>query len=145
MMGRKNLAIVYPNKSSSSETFIKAHVDYLPFRVRTLYGGWFLVFSDGDRILKPGLFHRVISKVSREVSTRLLRIPLSEPPYKSASRTSFLRFLKRNSIDAVLAEYGLTGVEIMDVCAQAKIPLIVHFHGFDAYHYDTVKKYRAGY
>jgi glycosyltransferase involved in cell wall biosynthesis len=33
---------------------------------------------------------------------------------------------------AVLAEYGVMGVNVMKACEAAAIPLIVHFHGFDA-------------
>jgi colanic acid/amylovoran biosynthesis glycosyltransferase len=32
----------------------------------------------------------------------------------------------------VLAEYGPTGVLAMDACRRAGIPLVVHFHGYDA-------------
>jgi glycosyltransferase involved in cell wall biosynthesis len=33
---------------------------------------------------------------------------------------------------AVIAEYGTTGVLTMDACRELDLPLIVHFHGFDA-------------
>lgn len=46
---------------------------------------------------------------------------------------SLVPFLIRHRIAAVLAEYGITGVRVMDACAQTQIPLIVQFHGFDAY------------
>ena len=36
-------------------------------------------------------------------------------------------------MDIVLAEYGLSGVNVMEVCQEANIPLIQHFHGCDAY------------
>jgi glycosyltransferase involved in cell wall biosynthesis len=34
--------------------------------------------------------------------------------------------------DAVLAEYGTTGAQTVAACRRLGIPLIVHFHGFDA-------------
>nr|WP_246261138.1 glycosyltransferase family 4 protein [Alteromonas ponticola] len=52
--------------------------------------------------------------------------PLSEPQ-------AIKRFIIRNNIDLVLAEYGSTGVHVMDACAAAEVPFIVHFHGWDAY------------
>jgi glycosyltransferase involved in cell wall biosynthesis len=36
-------------------------------------------------------------------------------------------------VEAVIAEYGPNGVAVMDVCKEAGVPLIVHFHGYDAY------------
>ncbi len=32
-----------------------------------------------------------------------------------------------------MAEYGPTGTAVMQMCKEAGVPLIVHFHGFDAY------------
>lgn len=43
------------------------------------------------------------------------------------------KFLIKNKIEAVLAEYGHTGLKIMNLCHSLKIPLIVHFHGVDAF------------
>jgi glycosyltransferase involved in cell wall biosynthesis len=51
------------------------------------------------------------------------------------------RFLRRQKVDVVLAEYGMMGVEVLDACMQAMIPLVVHFHGYDAYHEDIVSHY----
>jgi glycosyltransferase involved in cell wall biosynthesis len=39
---------------------------------------------------------------------------------------------RRSRPDVVLAEYGTTGVSTMDACLQMDIPLVVHFHGYDA-------------
>jgi colanic acid/amylovoran biosynthesis glycosyltransferase len=45
----------------------------------------------------------------------------------------------------VLAEYGPSGVEMMPVCQQAGVPLIVHFHGYDAYRQDIMQTYGKHY
>jgi colanic acid/amylovoran biosynthesis glycosyltransferase len=133
----KRLAIIFPNKSSSSETFIKGHVDNLPGEKKLLYGGWFPTYSDGDKLItevpKKGIFKRLIDRTLFEITkTR------NEP----SSEKALLEFLKKNKIDAVLAEYGPTGTAVMNVCIEARIPLIVHFHGFDAYHAETLDRYR---
>jgi glycosyltransferase involved in cell wall biosynthesis len=39
---------------------------------------------------------------------------------------------------AVLAEYGTAGVAVMAACRRAGIPLIVHFHGYDASMHDVL-------
>jgi colanic acid/amylovoran biosynthesis glycosyltransferase len=137
----KRICIIYPNKTSSSETFIKAHVDHLPGEIKVLYGGWFPKFSDGDKLiiqkspvckLLEGLERRVFNGKSKPVNQRL-------------EEMSLLKYFEENKIDVVLAEYGPTGVAVMNVCKQAKIKLIVHFHGFDAYHFETLEKYKASY
>ena len=43
------------------------------------------------------------------------------------------RLLRGHGIRAVLAEYGTTGEALWSACSQARVPLVVHFHGFDAY------------
>jgi len=43
-----------------------------------------------------------------------------------------VRVFRHYEPKAVLAEYGPIGADVVDACRQAGIPLIVHFHGFDA-------------
>ncbi len=40
---------------------------------------------------------------------------------------------EEEEISCVLAEYGPTGVKVLNACKLSKTPLIVHFHGYDAY------------
>lgn len=49
------------------------------------------------------------------------------------NREQLKQFLLEKQVDAILAEYGRVGVALMDICQELSIPLIVHFHGFDAY------------
>jgi glycosyltransferase involved in cell wall biosynthesis len=48
--------------------------------------------------------------------------------------TAYLKVFRHYRPDAVLAEYGPTGADLVDACHQAGIPLIVHFHGYDTSH-----------
>jgi glycosyltransferase involved in cell wall biosynthesis len=50
-----------------------------------------------------------------------------------------------HEINAVLAEYGQTGAMVCRVCKQMKLPLTVHFHGFDAYRRDVLEKFSKKY
>src|SRR5690606_94477 len=134
----KRLAIVFPNPSPHWETFIKAHVDNLPFEKKLLYGGWFPYFTEGNVILAQS--GSIFTRSLRKVTSILLKKP-SPNKAEMFRKKALLRYLKQNKIDGVLAEYGPTGAEIADVCNQAKIPLIVHFHGFDAYHLETLSEY----
>ena len=46
---------------------------------------------------------------------------------------------------AVLAEYGPTGAAAVEACKQLGIPLIVHFHGYDAHVRATLDEHRETY
>jgi glycosyltransferase involved in cell wall biosynthesis len=45
---------------------------------------------------------------------------------------AYVRAFRRLGVQAVLAEYGTAGVLVMDACRELGLPLIVHFHGYDA-------------
>lgn len=60
-------------------------------------------------------------------------------PSKSQIR-EILGFLLQNNVDAVLAEYGIVGIRMMEACYKVNIPLIVHFHGFDATRQSYLRK-----
>jgi glycosyltransferase involved in cell wall biosynthesis len=64
---------------------------------------------------------------------------------KDRRAEAITRYLKEQRIQAVLAEYGLSGVEMMPICRDARIPLVVHFHGFDAYRSDILRGYGRHY
>jgi glycosyltransferase involved in cell wall biosynthesis len=74
------------------------------------------------------------------LATRFLNL---SPEY--FSRRAFARYLRRNAIDVVLAEYGPTGVEVRACCLDAGVPLVVHFHGYDAHSIPVLEEYREGY
>jgi colanic acid/amylovoran biosynthesis glycosyltransferase len=139
----RRLAIIFPNKSSTSETFIKAHVDHLPGVKKILYGGFFPRFSDGDVPLIKTPKKNIASKLLGKLSPQ--RDKGAEKQILQRNRIALENFLKENKINAVLAEYGPTGVAVMEVCQELSIPLIVHFHGFDAFHFETLQKHREGY
>ncbi len=53
--------------------------------------------------------------------------------------------LKEERVQYVLAEYGLTGVKMIPICKSLNIPLIVHFHGYDASIHDLLQANKKGY
>jgi glycosyltransferase involved in cell wall biosynthesis len=56
-----------------------------------------------------------------------------------------VHLLNKNKIDLVLVQYGPAGIAMLSVCRKANIPLVVHFHGFDASHLPTLQKYETAY
>ena len=132
---RLNICVVHPSKNVYSETFIRQHIERLS--ARSVYGGplptW---YSNGT----PLLPQRFLTRGIRLLAARFLN--LSSEHF---SRRAFARYLRYNRIDVVLAEYGPTGVEIQACCHDAGVPLVVHFHGYDAHSTPVLEQYREGY
>src|SRR5262249_28259405 len=125
------VCVIQPSRDVYSETFIRNHAERLPARVRVLYDGWFPTRCENDTRLLPAPF-ALMSKVEA-------RLPPSIRTISVAVRNRILvLYLRSNRVEVVIAEYGPTGVAVMDACRHASVPFIVHFHGFDAYHYPTL-------
>lgn len=131
-----NLCIIKPNASVYSETFIQNHIDHLAGNKFVLYGGAFPVYQQNGSYLIQSkldllvyLFQkRFLKKSDIEVRNKAL-----------------INYLKSNKIDVVLAEYGMVGAAVYKACEQAKVPLIIHFHGADAHHQPTIEKLKSSY
>ncbi|WP_199484252.1 glycosyltransferase [Thiocapsa marina] len=123
-----------PFKDRVSETFIRAHVERLPFQVVARYGiQTDLVDAEGRKIWWWGWWFR-------EAARRLA------PKMNSAGSAFFLAWhLKSIKADAVLAEYGTTGDWLASACVKAGVPLFVHFHGYDAWKTDLLEIHRTSY
>ncbi len=130
---KPTVCIVSPNKDAYSESFIHAHIERLPARIKVLYGRHLFDYrhQDDDRQL---LTHTLPRRLVRGGVRRVLRLPESY-----FEETALKRFLKKNRVDAVLAEYGTTGVAVMEICQETNIPLITHFHGVDAYNHSILE------
>ncbi len=115
------VAILSTNPNQYSETFIHAHFRLLP-HVFIYSDGYFPSSFSSDRGVNW-------EKLSRN------------PDPESALIDSW----QTNNVKAILAEYGPAGVEVMKACEKAKLPLIVHFHGFDAYRDDVLDFYSERY
>lgn len=132
----KKLAIVSPNKFKYSETFIHGHMRHLNFEKWLLHGDYFPVWVS-----------RALEGEEQPLSD--WQLPRSwwkkKADAEQLQRDSLAHFLRRQPIDAVLAEYGPSGVRIHAACQKAKVPLVVHFHGFDAYRDDVLSYYGPEY
>jgi len=131
------VCVVSPNAHTYSETFIRAHIERLPATVKRLYGGWFPTYTEDGHLLLSG---RAGPRIARACARRLLR----RPP-EHFSTQALARYLASNGVEVVLAEYGPTGAAVREACVRARIPLVVHFHGFDAYHRPTLRTHGSTY
>ena len=134
------ICITRSNAQAYSETFIAQQITSLQSifgeeHVYTIYEGWLPQRDPSGRLLNPlPLF--LLSKCLK----RFFHIEDS-----IINLYGLIQFLSKHQFDVVLANYGVTGAKIWKACARAHVPLIVHFHGFDAFHKSTLSKYSRAY
>jgi len=58
---------------------------------------------------------------------------------------AIINSFKKFRINKVYAEYGFSGVGIMHICKKLNIPLIVNFHGYDAYAKSILEEFESKY
>lgn len=123
------LAIFSPNLHSYSETFIHAHKD-LPFRIKYYYGGQVPVYLENGKIDRLNLFQRLKRKLNNKLNF---------------TEQSLYYSLKKEKVDCVLAEYGTCAAQSLQIVKLLKLPLVVHFHGYDASNKPILEQYKNKY
>lgn len=147
MNSKKNILLVTPSKIGLTETFIKAHIEGLNGNVFYLYG-YDLEFKDqDDRPLKT-IYEPLKSSIDK-VKTLLpyyAYFRLEQQRKETFTKEALIkRYIKDHNISLVFAEYGTSGSFIAPICIDLGIPLIVHFHGFDASTYKVLDEFKNGY
>jgi colanic acid/amylovoran biosynthesis glycosyltransferase len=132
-----SIAIASPVASVYSETFIRMQMERLPCRLR-IHGGPVASETVPGGPIAPLKSLRGVVDVILEVGPQGSR-------WDGPQRRELKRRLSRANVQAVLANYGHVGVALLPVCMDLGIPLIVHFHGYDAHMADVVAKYRESY
>jgi glycosyltransferase involved in cell wall biosynthesis len=126
----KTLAILSVNQNSYSETFIQAHRK-LPFNIKYYYDCMTAPKLEGAHNLTQfTLTERIKKRFNKGVTL-----------YEHA----LINSLKREKVDGVLAEYGPTACHNLKVIEFLKLPLVVHFHGYDASVLNVLKEYKEQY
>lgn len=132
---------VIVNKSTGeirvSETFLHAHIENLPFDILPLIG------SPGLRknVSRGDVSNYITSRSFFPLAYRWLCRKLTGTTVWEQDTKTLSKFLKASRVDVVLAEYGLTGASVVDACIKSQVPLVVHFHGYDAYRKEFINKY----
>lgn len=142
------LAIAANSFNQPSETFIRAHVEMIA------PGHTILLCRSGEG--SEGLGCPVLSELSAtlpprnfgerfENSLRFRWHHYIDPALRGADARRVRCFLQRYRPSALLAEYGQNGCLLRRVCQDERIPLYVHFHGFDATKAARTKSIRRHY
>lgn len=125
-----NIAIFSPSQSPYSETFIQAHKNYLKGNVFYYYGRKGRIELEGHDML--------VSKVI-QAYYRLIR-KLNGYPFNYINEQSVLDSLKIQAIDVILVEYGTHAHNLRSLLKVSGLPIIVHFHGYDASIHDVIAR-----
>jgi glycosyltransferase involved in cell wall biosynthesis len=128
----KNLriAIFSPNQNPYSETFIQAHKNHLKGCVFYYYGKKNVIELEGQRAL-TSRFSQFLLKAKKLFFKK-------SPTF--VTEEMVLTSLKKNAVEVVLAEYGTHAYNILPIVKKAGLPLVVHFHGFDASVLNAIKR-----
>ena len=134
---QRTVCVVAPQQHAYSQTFVRAHKERLPAKIISLYAADYESLSDGE---KPLVGSEFAGRLYRAVLRRSLNLD-----WRYFQQQALERFLLRNKTDAVLAEFAPTATLVMDACKKLDIPLVTHFHGFDAYRRKTLEDFGARY
>lgn len=138
------VALVNPEFDAPSETFIRAHSDHLAGEVFFFSGApWFLDLRNAPPL---PVHNRRLREWARAACRQVFGAEApARPRVLAAESVAFVTALRDNAVDVVLAEFGPTAVGVLPACVRARVPLVVHFHGFDASRQTTLDEYRVGY
>ncbi|HEX8887585.1 MAG TPA: glycosyltransferase [Pyrinomonadaceae bacterium] len=127
-----SVVVVTPYFPSVSETFIRGHVERLPGQMSLVYD-W--PPRTGESFVHPAtrrLVHKILGRLK------------GEDPHAETT-AAYISAFRRTGARAVLAEYGTTGVLLVRACHRLNIPLVVHFHGYDASEYAVLEEHAESY
>jgi colanic acid/amylovoran biosynthesis glycosyltransferase len=126
---KNKIAMVAPSLDAYSETFIQAQKKGLKGEVFYYYGGFLPIdLENYGRLINCSVSFFI--KVKRKLGFKIDKI----------EEKAFIYSLKEKKIQLVLAQYGPTAHRIVKICKDFNIPLITHFHGYDASVNEVIKR-----
>ncbi|MEJ7711475.1 MAG: glycosyltransferase [Pyrinomonadaceae bacterium] len=106
--------------SGPVETFVRAHAEGCLPTLLLIHD--FPPKIDDRTILSQSLLSRAQRKAGRQLLQRQWGWEIT---------SAYMKAFRNSGADAVLAEFGQTGVVALEACDRTNTPLIVHFHGAD--------------
>ncbi len=129
------VCLVTSTPFAHSETFIRAHLRRLPAEVKWIHGRFHQAKRTCDGLPLLSSTQRLVGAALRDFGVQTDFLP----------DRALRRYIRREKIQAVLAEFGPIGVDVARSCQIEQIPLIVHFHGFDAHKATVIDEYHQAY
>jgi colanic acid/amylovoran biosynthesis glycosyltransferase len=128
-----NIAHISPQSRQESSSFIQAHLNGIKGNVIHYHGGYLPKFIEDASLPELNIFEKIEFRIKKKI------YGLNREEYKVYKQ------FKKDKIDVIFAEYGPTGCAVHQIAKVLRLPMIVHFHGFDAHHIPTLSKYRKSY
>lgn len=125
--------VVAVNPRDLESPFIRPHLERLPARTVAIHG---FVPTIGSR---PVLPNNPVARASRKVQRWARRQTWTEEITQGYAAA----FTARPAV--VLAEFGPTGVRLIEACRRTGVPLIAHFHGYDYSKRAVLEEHRESY
>lgn len=120
-MSLPRLLICTPRSEEEAETFIRNHIQHLPFHVIVAHGDYLPFMVDG-----------VNPRASKERwDDWIARLMRKNDRVSFHRQRAFRQILKDNDVDYVLAEYMLSGAAIADICSDEGIPFMATGLGYE--------------
>jgi len=116
------IGLFTPNQNPYSETFVQAHKLGLKDEVFYYYGSGFRTKLEGHPPLASRLKQNWL-----KLSSKLL-----SKSQQFVQDTIIKDSLIKNNINVALVEYGIHAHRVLPILKRANIPMLVHFHGYDA-------------
>jgi glycosyltransferase involved in cell wall biosynthesis len=138
MISPLRVVINSPSPDTLTETFIHAHYECLPFAIISLFRRR-VPYTTGD-----GHWIGLAPALLRNAADALKFTVLSKAAQAWGDRRVGA-WLRDQRPDVVLAEYGPLGATLRRACELAGVPLVVMFHGYDAYHLHCLQQFQKSY
>jgi colanic acid/amylovoran biosynthesis glycosyltransferase len=130
------ICIVQLGPDDVSDTFIRAHVERL--------SGVNAVVTQRNGVPHLGPQPMLSPDMLARAGRRGLRIITRRNLVDDVER-AFVKAIRQARADVVLAEYGPCAVRVRRACEILNVPLVAHFHGYDAWLESTIEQHRDGY
>jgi colanic acid/amylovoran biosynthesis glycosyltransferase len=131
------IAIFNQNESKYSETFIAQQQEQLDHRICFYHG-------EPMPLVARGAGHLVHNDVAIR-SLKYAVLKLLEVDAMSYEQGLLAESLLKNKVSLMIANFGQTGVKVTEVSVQTGIPLVVVFHGYDAWNTSELDSHISAY
>ncbi len=122
-----NVVLLNQNEFKYTETFVRMHQNFLQEQ-------FFVHFICGQGI---PLIHRELGSILGNdfvIQIRKILSSITSSDFKKYVKRKYTEFLIKNDVKVIVSEFGVTALEIVEICRTARVPLIVVFYGYDAHH-----------
>lgn len=130
------IAIAAPHTGAYSETFIRTHILRLPFQIVSLTGSQLTLTGSNSNLLESSRLSRLVDTLQRRLGTSCA---------VRFRNQRIAKFLTEAGVSLVLGEYGMVAAQMTSACRLCRIPLIAHFHGYDAHCIDVLSYHESDY